>query len=152
MKYLRKIERKWVKLRLTPIRIICLNQISEKCDQAFNIRGDWMHIDLFKQSIYHMWQQGYRFIQLDEAYHKMQHDFIRCHRYAVLTADDGYKSLDEVLPWLIENKVPVTLFINGKYTDGISCREVKGKRFSYLTTNDLQIRMICRNMYTHPMA
>lgn len=133
-----RIHRKWMKLRLRPIRVFCLHHITKSYDVNSMCNGDWMNVDSFKQTIRHMQQQGYRFISLDEAYHKVQHDFIRCHRYAVLTADDGYKSLDEVLPWLIENKLPITLFINGKYTDGISCREVKGKRFSYLTTNDLQ--------------
>ncbi len=105
----------------------------------------------FQRKILHMQQSGVEFISLSHAYellkassepfstlYSLLSNLFRRKTYAVLTFDDGYKSLNEILPWLIEQKIPVTLFINGKYTDGISQRQVEGKHFTYLTKNELQ--------------
>ena len=53
----------------------------------------------------------------------------------MLTFDDGYKSLIEVLPWLEEQQIPTTLFINGKYLDGKSFRDTHKEQ--YLTYSEL---------------
>ena len=47
----------------------------------------------------------------------------------MLTFDDGYKSLLEVLPWLEEQQIPATLFINGKYLDGKSYRNNANEKY-----------------------
>lgn len=135
---LHKINNRWKKLRFQPIRVFCLHHISAKFDPLSMCDGDWIEIRRFQCRISNMRHLGYHFISLDEACSKIQNDFIRCHKYAVLTADDGYKSLDEILPWLIEKEIPIALFINGKYTDGKSQRKEPGKHFTYLTIAELK--------------
>ncbi len=110
-----------------------------------------MEIGAFQRKVLQMQQSGVEFISLSHAYELLKasaapfstlyfllSNLFRRKKYAVLTFDDGYKSLDEILPWLMEQKIPVTLFINGKYTDGISQRQVEGKQFTYLTKDELQ--------------
>lgn len=137
-KLLHKINNRWIKLRFQPIRVFCLHHITAAFDSISMCDGDWMEIKHFQCKISNMRHIGYCFISLEDAYRKILTDVFRHRKYAVLTADDGYKSLDEILPWLIEQKIPITLFINGKYTDGESQRDEKGKHFTYLTLADLK--------------
>lgn len=130
-----KLVRKWTKLRLQPIRVFCLHHVCEQFDADAMYVCDWMALDEFKQKINTLRNSGYQFISLTEAYHYLKKDYFRRKRYAVLTFDDGYKSLKEVLPWIEEQQIPVTLFINGKYLDGKSCRETP--REQYLTYEEL---------------
>ena len=132
---MKKIQRKWMKWRLQPIRVFCLHHVCEQFDaDAMNV-GDWMALDEFKQKINELRNQGYQFISLTAAYEHLKKDMFRCQKYAVLTFDDGYKSLKEVLPWLEEYQIPATLFINGKYLDGKSYRETPKEQ--YLTYDEL---------------
>jgi peptidoglycan/xylan/chitin deacetylase (PgdA/CDA1 family) len=98
-------------------------------------RGDWMQIDEFKHKVQALQKSGVEFISLKEAYRHICEDKVRCKKYAVLTFDDGYASLKEILPWLEEQKIPVTLFINGKYLDGKSYR--KNPKEKYFTKDEL---------------
>lgn len=117
-----KIKRKWTKIRLQPIRVFCLHHVCEQFDaDAMNV-GDWMALDEFKRKINALHDQGYEFISLTEAYEHLRYDYIRRKKYAVLTFDDGYKSLCEVLSLLRVLQIPCALFINGKYLDGKSYR------------------------------
>ena len=134
-KLLKKIRRKWMKLRLQPIRVFCLHHVCEQFDSDVMYACDWMALDEFKKKINVLRSQGYQFISLTAAYEHLKKDWFRCQKYAVLTFDDGYKSLKEVLPWLEEQKIPVTLFINGKYLDGKSYRETPKEQ--YLTYDEL---------------
>lgn len=124
-----------MKLRLQPIRVFCLHHVSEQFDAESMSACDWMQIDEFKRVILSMQHDGITFISLSEAYAKISHDKCRTHKYAVLTFDDGYASLKRILPWLQENRTPVTLFINGKYLDGHSYR--KKQKEQYLTKEEL---------------
>ena len=124
-----------MKLRLQPIRIFCLHHVCEQFDADTMHACDWMALDEFKRKINNLRQQGYQFISLMAAYEHMRKDWFRRKKYAVLTFDDGYKSLHEVLPWLEEQQIPATLFINGKYLDGVSYRENPDEK--YLTKDDL---------------
>lgn len=130
-----KLCRKWMKLRLQPIRVFCLHHVCEQFDAEAMYPCDWMALDEFKRKINALHDQGYEFISLTEAYEHLRNDYIRRKKYAVLTFDDGYKSLKEVLPWLEEQKIPATLFINGKYLDGKSYRETPKEQ--YLTYDEL---------------
>ncbi len=132
------IKNRWTKLRLHPIRVFCLHHISAEFEAYSMCEGDWIELNVFMNRVEQMRREGYAFISLENAYRKIASDFLRCHKYAVLTADDGYKSLDEILPWLTEENIPITLFINGRYTDGKSQRKVEGKHFTYLTSAELQ--------------
>lgn len=132
---IKKIRRKWMKLRLQPIRVFCLHHVCEHFDADVMYACDWMALDEFKKKINELRKQGYQFISLTEAYNYLKKDYFRRKRYAVLTFDDGYKSLTEVLCWLEEQQIPATLFINGKYLDGKSYRENPNEQ--YLTYDEL---------------
>lgn len=135
MRIWKKLYCKWIKLRLQPIRVFCLHHVCRQFDADSMNQCDWMELSIFKTRIIEFQEQGYQFITLSKAYEYLKRDFIRSRKYAVLTFDDGYKSLLEVLPWLEEQQVPVTLFINGKYLDGHSYR--KDPKESYLTYDEL---------------
>lgn len=135
IKLLHKIRRKWMKLRLQPIRVFCLHHVCEQFNADAMYACDWMALDEFKRKINALHDQSYEFISLTEAYEHLRNGYIRRKKYAVLTFDDGYKSLLEVLPWLEEHQIPVTLFINGKYLDGKSYRETPKEQ--YLTYDEL---------------
>ena len=132
---LKKLQRKWMKLRLQPIRVFCLHHVCEQFDSDAMYACDWMALDEFKKKINVLRSQGYQFISLTKAYYHLKKDYFRRKKYAVLTFDDGYKSLKEVLPWLEEQQIPVTLFINGKYLDGKSYRVTSKEQF--LTSDEL---------------
>lgn len=126
---LKKVRNRWKKVRLQPIRVFCLHHVCEQFDaDAMNV-GDWMALDEFKQKINALRSQGYQFISLTEAFEHLKKDWFRWDKYAVLTFDDGYKSLLEVLPWLEEQQIPATLFINGKYLDGKSYRNNANEKY-----------------------
>ena len=133
--FIEKIKHKWMKLRLQPIRVFCLHHVCEQFDAEAMYPCDWMVLDEFKKQIIALRSQGYQFISLTSAYEHLKNDWFRRKKYAVLTFDDGYKSLKEVLPWLEEQKIPATLFINGKYLDGKSYRETPKEQ--YLTYDEL---------------
>lgn len=130
-----KVRRKFMKLRLQPIRVFCLHHVCKNYDTETMYPCDWMEISVFQSKINNLRKQGYKFITLSAAYKHLQNDWIRTKKYAVLTFDDGYKSLLEVLPWLEEQQIPATLFINGKYLDGVSYRD--NPKEQYLTYDEL---------------
>lgn len=130
-----RLHRKWIKLRLQPIRVFCLHHVCEKFDAQSMYPCDWMDLSVFKSKIVDLQKQGYQFIGLSEAHQHLKEDYVRTKQYAVLTFDDGYKSLLEVLPWLEEQNIPATLFINGKYLDGESYRE--NPKEQYLSYEEL---------------
>ena len=124
-----------MKFRLQPIHVFCLHHVCERFDAESMCLGDWMALSKFKHTIIALQKDGYTFISLTKACQHLQNDFIRRKKYAVLTFDDGYKSLKEVLPWLERQNIPTTLFINGKYLDGTSYRETTKEQ--YLTYGEL---------------
>lgn len=130
-----KICRRWTKLRLQPIRIFCLHHVCKQFDTDAMYPCDWMALDVFQHKIHALRTQGYQFISLTEAYKHLKTDCFRRKKYAVLTFDDGYKSLHEVLPWLEDQRIPATLFINGKYLDAKSYRDTPKEQ--YLTYDEL---------------
>ena len=132
---LSKLRRWFLKLRLHPIHVFCLHHVCEQFDADAMYACDWVAMDEFKQKIIALRNQGYQFISLTKAYYHLKKDYFRRKKYAVLTFDDGYKSLKEVLPWLEEQQIPVTLFINGKYLDGKSYRVTSKEQF--LTSDEL---------------
>ena len=130
-----KICRRWIKFRLQPIRVFCLHHVCEEFDTGSMNKGDWMLIDEFKVKVQAMRQDGIEFISLTDAYQHICSDFFRHEKYAVLTFDDGYASLKEILPWLETQHIPCVLFVNGKYLDGKSYRDNPQEK--YLTKDEL---------------
>lgn len=137
MKFFDKIQRKLLHLRLQPIRVFCFHQVSNEFDESYMHRVDWLQTDVFKSEIKNLQKQGYIFISLSEAFHRLQNDNFRLCKYAVLTADDGWASLRNILPWLNEQQIPVTLFLNPAYWDGKHFREKETER--YLTSNEVEM-------------
>ncbi len=132
---LHKAKKKLMKLRLQPIRVFCFHQVSETFDASTMWECDWTQINQFKRNILRLKGQ-YEFIALEEALEKLKHDIFRCKKYAVLTADDGWDSLKNIVPWLVENGVPITLFVNPAYLDGKHYQERESEKL--LTKQDLQ--------------
>lgn len=129
-----KIWHKLEKLRLQPIRVFCFHQVSDEFEPDTMMECDWTQTDLFKQHILEL-KKKYTFISLTDATEHIKHDYIRVKKYAVLTADDGWASLKNVIPWLAEQDVPVTLFINPAYLDGKHYRKKETER--YLSHKDM---------------
>lgn len=132
---LNKIFNRIKKLRLTPIRVFCLHHVTHEFIEESMNKGDWMSFEEFKNKVESLRKCNVGFISLTEAFNRISNDFIRRKKYAVLAFDDGYASLKEVLPWLFENNIPVTLFVNSKYFDGISYR--KNPNEKYLTKEEI---------------
>lgn len=142
MKIIDKIYNKWRCIRFRPIRVFCLHHVCKRFDEKSMNKCDWLQIDEFKHKIKELKNNGYIFISLHDCYLKLSHDLFRMKKYAVITFDDGYYSLKEILPWLIDNKIPVTLFVNGKYLDGKSYRCTSLER--YLTKDYI---FLCNSLY-----
>lgn len=130
-----KIRRKWMKICLQPIRVYCMHHVCVEFDASSMNRADWFSLTDFKTAVLQMQKDGVEIISLTDAYKHICLEYFRTKRYAVLTFDDGYTSLNEVLPWLEEQHIPATLFINGKYLDGKSYRRNPKER--YLTRDEL---------------
>lgn len=126
---LNKLKRRWMKLRLQPIQVYCQHHVCTTFEADSMIACDWTDIAEFKTKIQAMRKEGVEFISLTEAYRHICEDLVRCKKYAVITFDDGYASLKEILPWLEEQHIPATLFINGKYLDGKSYRKNLKERY-----------------------
>ena len=134
--YLYRAKRKWKKLRLRPIRVYCFHQVSDIFDAGSMSAGDWMQTNRFKQAIDTIRKDGYQFISLPEMEKKLKNDVIRIRKYAVLTADDGWASLKNILPWLNQQQIPITLFINPAYLDGKHFRERSTEK--YLSDDEIR--------------
>lgn len=138
-----KLKRRWTRFWIKPVRVFCFHQVSDVFDPDTMKECDWIQTEAFKRNIVEFKQQ-YTFVSLEEAYNHMANDRCRMKRYAVLTADDGWASLKSILPWLDEQNIPVTLFLNPLYMDGKHFREQDTER--YLSEDD--IRSICET-YTN---
>ena len=132
----RKIRRKLAKLCCAPIEVFVFHAVSDFFDERENNRMDWSQTEEFEDYI-RLLREEYCFISMDEAFNKLRKQWFRKTRYAVLTCDDGYASVLEILPFLEKEGVPVTLFINPKYLDGISKREGYAETPHYITYDQL---------------
>ena len=132
----RKITKRIDKLLLHPIEVFVFHAVSDHFDPALNKQVDWSSTTDFQNRI-QAYKQQYTFISIDQAYHHLQHDKIRHKKLAVLTCDDGFSSILNILPFLEKEQVPVTLFINPKYLDGISCRANYALAPRYITHEQL---------------
>ena len=137
-----RIHRKLRHLCLRPIRVFCFHQVSGEFEPETMKEGDWMQTEMFKNTILSL-KEKYVFVSLQEAYHHIANDKIRIKQYAVLTADDGWASLKNILPWLFEQKLPITLFLNPHYLDGVHFRGQESEH--YLLEDDL--KHICENYF-----
>jgi len=112
-----KIRKKLLHFQLSLIRVFCFHQVSDEFEPETMWECDWMQTEVFKNKILTL-KNKYTFISLEEAYGHIANDMLRFKDYAVLTADDGWASLKSIIPWLAEQQIPVTLFLNPLYMDG----------------------------------
>lgn len=131
-----RIKRKLMKLRLQAIRVFCFHQVSDSFDERYMEQIDWMQTGSFMQRIESLQGEGYKFLSLVEAQEKLKQDKFRCKKYAVLTSDDGWATLRNVLPWLNEQQIPMTLFLNPAYLDGKHFRN--SNKEQYLNTVEIE--------------
>lgn len=106
--FLLKMKRRLLRLRLQPIRVFCFHEVGE----IEKDNPDRIPTSFFKETIQQMLNSGYKFISLEEAHTHIKNDFLRMNKYVVLTADDGLKSQLDVLAWLEEKNIPITLCLN----------------------------------------
>ena len=112
-----RLRHRMLRMRIHPIRVFVFHQVSEVFEPDTMWECDWSNLDDFKRSILSLKKQ-YRFISLTKARMHLNNDKIRLNDYAALTADDGWSSLKNVLPWLAEQRIPITLFLNPSCLDG----------------------------------
>ena len=112
-KICRRIRRVFVK----PIRVFCFHQVSDVFEPETMWECDWTQTEVFKKKILTL-KKKYTFVSLTEAYNHISNDKIRLKNYAALTADDGWASVKNIIPWLAEQGIPLTLFLNPLYLDG----------------------------------
>lgn len=132
--FFHKVRSRLLKFRLKPIHVFVFHQVSESFDSSTMWNCDWTQIDKFKQNIINL-KKRYIFISLQDALKHIDCDIFRSTNYAVLTSDDGWESLKNILPWLVDQHIPVTLFINPLYMDGIHKHSRSTER--YLTKEEL---------------
>lgn len=129
------IKRKITHFRLKPIRVYCFHQVSDTFEPDTMKECDWIETGAFKRIVMAM-KKECTFVSLLGAKAHLEHDIIRTKKYVALTADDGWASLKNILPWLAEQEIPVTLFLNPCYLDGEHFRERDTER--YLTLEDIE--------------
>ena len=123
-----KIRRKLKRLCLKPVRVFCFHQVSDEYEPETMWECDWMQTEVFKKKILTL-KETHTFISLEDAYGHIANDRFRINNYAVLTSDDGWASLKNILPWLAEEKIPVTLFLNPLYMDGVHHQSRDSEKF-----------------------
>lgn len=141
-----KMRRRLMKLRLRSIPVFCFHQVSEIYNPQTMWECDWTQLDQFKRIILRL-REKYVFLSLQEAHEKIKHDVFRLKNYAVLTADDGYRSLLNVLPWLEEQNIPITLFVNTKYLDGHSWSYINEEQARRTRIDVDMLNEVCPDLY-----
>ena len=119
--FISKARKKLLTLRLRPIRVFCFHHVSDEFEPEKMWECDWTQTEVFKNRILEL-KERYVFVSLTEAYNHIANDRFRIKNYAVLTADDGWASVKSIIPWLAEQGIPVTLFLNPLYMDGMHCQ------------------------------
>ena len=134
------------KRRLCPISVFVMHSVSDEYNPLLWWDCDWTTTDQFKMNVLRLKDQ-YTFISLPEAYEKIKNDRFRLRKYAVLTADDGYRSLLVVLPWLEEQMVPITLFVNTRYLDKKSWSAINEEQAKRVNPKVDIMDEVCPNLY-----
>ena len=106
-----------LRMRLHPIPVFVFHQVSDVFEPDTMWECDWTQTEVFKRTISALMRK-YTFIPLSEVPEHLAKDKWRFRNYAALTSDDGWASLKNILPWLVEKKIPVTLFLNPSNLDG----------------------------------
>lgn len=144
--FVERVKRFAIKKRLSPISVFVVHSVSDEYNPLLWWDCDWTSTEQFKQGILRL-KKEYTFISLPEAYEKIKNDKFRFRKYAVLTADDGYRSILNVLPWLEEQKVPITLFVNTKYLDKKSWSAINEEQAKRANPEVDMLSEVCPELY-----
>lgn len=115
--FFQRLKHLWSRIWLHPIQVFVFHQVSDVFEPETMWECDWTRTDAFKQRILAL-KKKYTFISLTEVQRHLAQDKWRLRNYASLTSDDGWASLTNILPWLVAQKIPVTLFLNPSCLDG----------------------------------
>jgi len=136
-----------------PIPVFCFHHVTNSFNPRWMFECDVISIDDFIAKINEYILKGYSFITLSEAYFHIENDIIRRKKYAVLTFDDGYQTLFQILPWLKKNMIPVTLFITCSFLDGKTYRNVPEEKYlTYSMLSEMEDEFsieICSHGWSH---
>lgn len=84
--------------------------VSDEYEPKNYFACDWTQTDIFKKKVLEL-KKDFNFISLEEAEKKLSRDVLRIKKYAVLTSDDGYRQVLDVIPFLEKEKIPLTMFV-----------------------------------------
>lgn len=144
--FFHRLNRWWKRLWLKPIHVFLFHHVSEEYNPLIAAKSDWTSTEQFKKNINQL-QKDFGFISLEKAWKRLNHDRFRLRKYAVLTADDGYRSILEVLPWLERQGVPITIFVNTKYLDKKSWGEVNEEVAKEFDPNVDMLSEVCPDLF-----
>lgn len=130
-----KVRHRLLKMRLQPIRVFFFHQVSDEFEPKTMWECDWTQTEQFKRNILAL-KKKYSFVSLQEAHRHLSIDKFRIKKYAALTSDDGWASLKNIVPWLAEQEIPITLFLNPCYMDGEHFQSRPTEKF--LTTKEVK--------------
>jgi len=131
---LHRVMRTLTNVVFVPIRVFVFHQVSDEFDEMGMWKCDWTNTEQFKANVQKLHSE-YTFISLEDAYTHLRTDNFCFKKYAVLTADDGWSSLFNIIPWLSEQDIPITLFLNPYYLDGYHKQERSTEKL--FTTKDI---------------
>ncbi|GEM_PF-1491753 len=133
------------------LTIFNFHQIAPHFDPKFHSIATWTSLDFFKRQIYYI-KKCFKIISLEEGIQRIESNELNT-QYASITFDDGDISIQQyAIPFLIENKLNATLFINSAYLDSnkacwfnifrylINDNNLKNIIPAELTTDFLQLR------------
>ncbi len=132
---LKKIKKRIDRFVYKPIPVFVFHQVGSEFNPEIDRKCDWNEIGQFKRNIESL-RRKYTFLSLSDAFDELKTKHFRSKRYAVLTADDAYLSVTSVIPFIEENGIPLTIFVNPKYLDGKSYSKLNEETFREATKYD----------------
>ena len=122
-KFISRLYRKVTCLGVAPLHVFVFHHVSSQRNPKICAEQDWTSSEAFFSNLLCL-QKEYHFISLESAYRILSETrLFRRDRFAVLTTDDGLRTVPNVLPWLEQQGIPLTCFVNAKYLDGKSYKE-----------------------------
>lgn len=96
------------------LTIFNFHQVTPQYDPKLHSKGTWTSLDQFKTQIKYI-QRNFQLISLEEGIKRIEKRELD-KKYASITFDDGDISFQQyVYPYLIENKIYTTIFLNTAY-------------------------------------
>jgi len=110
-----EIAKKLIESKRAGIWCFNFHQISMKYDPLFHNRGTFTSLSLFSKYIRYI-RNRFNLISVSKAFEMLDNKSVN-DRYACITFDDGDSSIEDIIPYLIENNIPASFFLNTAYID-----------------------------------